>query len=88
MHAHLLLEFCSLLGISAEETKKRESLERFSLAISVEVHRLKSLSAKNFNDLVSTFGPALELTIGIDEVHPLIEVRPGIPAPSVREKHY
>ncbi len=82
MHAHLLLEFCSLLGISAEETKKRESLERFSLAISVEVHRLKSLSAKNFNDLVSTFGPALELTIGIDEVHPLIEVRPGIPAPN------
>ena len=86
MHADLLLEFCSLLGISVEETKKRESPERFSITISVQVHRLKSLSAKSFIDLVSTLGDAIELTIGIDEVHHLIEVRPGIPSPDFVDK--
>ena len=85
MHADLLLEFCSLLGFSTEETVKHESVERFSIAIYSPVHRLKALPSQKIYDLVSTFGSSLELSVGIDGAQPLIDIRPGTPAPNLED---
>lgn len=77
MHASVLLKFCQLIGIQAQEAKARETPGRFVLSTSVPVRRLRPLRQSHVQDMINAFGPALLLTIGADDAQPLVDVRNG-----------
>ena len=79
MHANTLLEFCRVLGIQADEVRRRETPARLALSTSVPIRGLKTITVELFEDLVSAFGSALGLTIGAEDVRPLLRVQQGVP---------
>lgn len=79
MLANLLMEFCSRLNIKDEDIRKSESLERFSLVATVLVSQLKVITAVNFKALTDAFGSSLELTVGVDNALPIVDVHPNQP---------
>jgi hypothetical protein len=85
MHANLLLEFCSRLDLKADEIRKCESLERFSLVATVLISKLKTISAGTFEEVVSAFGTSLELTVGIEDAPPLVNISPDLPKPNFND---
>jgi len=77
-HAAALLAFCAAAGADADLVRDAESPDGYLLSCDLPAARLARLTEDGVRALIGAFGPALTLTIGLPDVLPMLDVRPGV----------